>query len=73
MKQRIARVHLRQLILVGLRTTSGVEYKCPVLLDRALRRAKDAAYRYTCSVVCLQQGADCLHMAQLVPLHTKTP
>ena len=24
-------------------------------------------------VVCLQQGADCLHMVQLMPLHPKTP
>ena len=24
-------------------------------------------------VVCLEQGADCLHMVQLMPLHPKTP
>ena len=24
-------------------------------------------------VICLQQGADCLHMVQLMPLHPKTP
>ena len=24
-------------------------------------------------VICLQQGADCLHMVQLMPLHAKTP
>jgi len=24
-------------------------------------------------VVCLQRGADCLHMVQLMPLHFKTP
>jgi len=24
-------------------------------------------------VICLEQGADCLHMVQLMPLHSKTP
>ena len=24
-------------------------------------------------VVCLERGADCLHMVQLMPLHPKTP
>ena len=24
-------------------------------------------------VICLQRGADCLHMVQLMPLHPKTP
>ena len=24
-------------------------------------------------VICLEQGADCLHMVQLMPLHPKTP
>ena len=24
-------------------------------------------------VICLQRGADCLHMVQLMPLHAKTP
>ena len=24
-------------------------------------------------VICLQRGADCLHMVQLMPLHLKTP
>ena len=24
-------------------------------------------------VICLEQGADCLHMVQLMPLHAKTP
>ena len=24
-------------------------------------------------VICLEQGADCLHMAQLMPLHPQTP
>ena len=24
-------------------------------------------------VICLEQGADCLHMVQLMPLHLKTP
>jgi len=24
-------------------------------------------------VTCLDQGADCLHMVQLMPLHPKTP
>ena len=24
-------------------------------------------------VICLQRGADCLHMVQLIPLHPKTP
>jgi len=24
-------------------------------------------------VVCLQRGADCLHMVQLMPLHSQTP
>jgi len=24
-------------------------------------------------VVCLEQGADCLHVVQLMPLHSKTP
>jgi len=26
-----------------------------------------------CVVICLEQGADCLHMVQLMPLHPKTP
>jgi len=26
-----------------------------------------------CSVICLEQGADCLHMVHLMPLHPKTP
>jgi len=25
------------------------------------------------AVICLQRGADCLHMVQLMPLHPKTP
>jgi len=24
-------------------------------------------------VICLERGADCLHMVQLMPLHPKTP
>jgi len=24
-------------------------------------------------LICLQRGADCLHMVQLMPLHPKTP
>jgi len=24
-------------------------------------------------VICLEHGADCLHMVQLMPLHPKTP
>ena len=24
-------------------------------------------------VICLEQGADCLHMVQLMPLHPETP
>ena len=24
-------------------------------------------------VICLERGADCLHMVQLMPLHSKTP
>jgi len=24
-------------------------------------------------VICLEQGADCLHTVQLMPLHPKTP
>ena len=24
-------------------------------------------------LICLEQGADCLHMVQLMPLHPKTP
>ena len=24
-------------------------------------------------IMCLEQGADCLHMVQLMPLHPKTP
>ena len=24
-------------------------------------------------VICLERGADCLHMVQLIPLHPKTP
>jgi len=24
-------------------------------------------------VTCLERGADCLHMVQLIPLHPKTP
>jgi len=24
-------------------------------------------------VICLQRGADCLHMVQLIPLHPKIP
>jgi len=24
-------------------------------------------------IICLKQGADCLHMVQLMPLHPKTP
>jgi len=24
-------------------------------------------------VICLEQGADCLHMVQLMPMHPRTP
>ena len=44
-----------------------------VCVSDCLQCFDTVCWRQKIVVICLERGADCLHMVQLMPLHPKTP
>ena len=66
----LSRNHISQ--IVHLSCLPSVNWHCWLRVRKSIRPVT-IEWSGVGVVICLQRGADCLHMVQLMPLHPKTP
>ena len=63
--------HFKTCVVVSI--VALVLWHCWLGIRKSIRPVKSGVMRCWVLVICLEWGADCLHMVQLMPLHPRTP